>query len=101
MKKKTRQVKARPIAAREQFDSALDDNGIRWQPIWTLPRTAEAYDAMREVVATEIWLGGQDPESLMKEYPSKEVAAHYRLLAADCLTALALVRPTTKQGGGK
>ena len=61
---KTKSKKQPTVKAREQFDSLLDDDGCRWQPIWTIPRTAAGYDRMVEQGARAI-----------HEYMEKQVAS--------------------------
>lgn len=86
------------IIAREQYDGTLDDEGRRLQPIWTLPRTPENYDAMVEQASEYIWLKFQQNYPHGPELPSWENCAPLAKMntssyARAALQAIGITRP--------
>ena len=69
---------------------------LLWEPVWTLPRTAEAYDAMVEQMAKVIYVEAYR-RSFYKPTPWKTLAVFwqngYRASARAALRAIGITRP--------
>ncbi len=111
MKKKTRQVKAKRmwlcqamsdphyLVAYSSFKEAEATRMGRYEPsipLFVLPATAEAYDAMEEAGAKAMFITETEPGKKPASYAkaTQYMKEYYRALSRAFLTALALVRPT-------